>query len=214
LGRGELVKKYIIFGTMVLSASCTITSIAPNLFINIQALHRNKDELKKVHHARILKVFNNTIKKGFKHLTIGDISTIHQLLYQNIRPAYAGMWRKNRVRVNGMIPPSAENLPRLMYEFIRWIQTTKEHRLYVSAKAHLKLVDIHPFKDGNGRTARSVLAIMLLSEGYPIPTFTLQDRHRYSRAIHKALTTGDTKEYYKFIYQGIMRSFKNIKGKF
>ncbi len=168
----------------------------------------------RINQLRMITTLNRIIKKGHAKITLSDIATIHQLIYSPINSAYAGIWRKSRVRVNGMIPPLSSTIPKHMNDFIKWLKTTKAHPLHVSAKAHLKLVDIHPFKDGNGRTARTLLAMMLLSNGYPIPTFSLQDRKQYGYVIHKALVTGDLTEYNKFIFRGILRSFKNIKGKF
>jgi len=56
----------------------------------------------------------------------------------------------------------------LMEEFIQWLSTSKDlHPVELAAEAHYRLVTIHPFIDGNGRTARLLMNLILISHGYP-----------------------------------------------
>lgn len=64
------------------------------------------------------------------------------------------------------IPPEAAEVPDLLSELERYISETDDHPLVVAALVHYQLVTIHPFEDGNGRTARLVSGYILDREGY------------------------------------------------
>lgn len=64
------------------------------------------------------------------------------------------------------IPPEASDIPVLLEELIRYVQTTKDHPLIAAGIVHYQLVTIHPFEDGNGRTARLISGYLLNYSGY------------------------------------------------
>lgn len=87
-------------------------------------------------------------------------------------------------------PPPAKEVPRLMAELVRWLNTDKEtHPVLLAGIAQFQLVDIHPFRDGNGRTARLLSTLCLYRGGYDFKRlFSLseyydRDRTAYYRAI-------------------------------
>jgi Fic family protein len=107
-----------------------------------------------------------------KVITEEDILELHKLFYYRIDKAYAGAYRRVPVIITGAdvkFPPPSKIKP-LMHEFIREIPLLKKkhHPVEYSALLHLRLVDIHPFIDGNGRTARLLMNLALLQAGYVI----------------------------------------------
>ena len=54
-----------------------------------------------------------------------------------------------------------------MDEFMTWLTKEQDNELMIAADAHFRLVSIHPFVDGNGRTARLLMNLLLLQAGYP-----------------------------------------------
>ena len=64
------------------------------------------------------------------------------------------------------IPPEYSDIPGLMDELINYVNTTDDHPLIVAAVVHYQLVTIHPFVDGNGRTARLLSGYILDCNGY------------------------------------------------
>lgn len=64
------------------------------------------------------------------------------------------------------IPPEYCDIPELLDELIEYVNTTDDHPLVVAAIVHYQLVTIHPFEDGNGRTARLMSGYILDSSGY------------------------------------------------
>lgn len=64
------------------------------------------------------------------------------------------------------IPPEYTEIPSLLEELVRYVNTTDDHPLIVAAVVHYQLVTIHPFEDGNGRTARLMSGYVLDLNGY------------------------------------------------
>jgi len=100
------------------------------------------------------------------------ILTLHKLFYQGIDAENAGVYRSVNVIITGSEyrPPNPKEVPSLMAEFIvelneKWDEM---HPVRLAAFAHRKLVDIHPFVDGNGRTARLLMNLILVNRGYQI----------------------------------------------
>ena len=70
--------------------------------------------------------------------------------------------------------------------------------MHYAALAHYKLVYIHPFVDGNGRTARLFMNWILMQEGFPPVIIRKQDRHRYYETLQKT-NEGDVRPFLRFI---------------
>ncbi|MBQ5321173.1 MAG: Fic family protein [Oscillospiraceae bacterium] len=64
------------------------------------------------------------------------------------------------------IPPEYGDVPKLLDELIEYVNTTDDHPLIIAAVVHYQLVTIHPFEDGNGRTARLISGYILDFYGY------------------------------------------------
>ncbi len=64
------------------------------------------------------------------------------------------------------IPPEYSDIPALLDELVEYVNTTDDHPLIIAAVVHYQLVTIHPFEDGNGRTARLMSGYILDLYGY------------------------------------------------
>ncbi|MBC7427993.1 MAG: Fic family protein [Bacteriovorax sp.] len=106
------------------------------------------------------------------NITLQDILNIHKLFYQNIDPDNAGTYRTKKVFISGMdiTLPGPEELNLLMSNFEKELKdlSSKLHPIELAATLHNKFVTIHPFLDGNGRTARLLMNLILLKNGYSI----------------------------------------------
>lgn len=70
------------------------------------------------------------------------------------------------------LPPSAEEVPQLMEQLTDWLSTDTGPAPVRAALAHVSLAAIHPFRDGNGRTARILASLVMYRAGYQAPQFT------------------------------------------
>lgn len=118
----------------------------------------------------------------------GEIKQIHNLIIRAIAPEEAGRYRQLDVQAAGTeyLYPPHYLLSGLMPEFIQWLNDAKIkslHPLELAAEAHLRFVSIHPFRDGNGRTGRLLMNLLLLRAGYPIVIISNLVRAAYIDAI-------------------------------
>jgi Fic family protein len=113
----------------------------------------------------------------------GQLNALHWMLqgHRHSRSKPAGQWRKGPVYVTDSRDPSiavytAPNdgeIPALMKELIDWLNAPDEtHSLVRAAMAHLHLVSIHPWADGNGRMSRSLQTLLIAREGVLAPEFS------------------------------------------
>jgi len=122
---------------------------------------------------------------------------IHGIILHSIDPSNAGFYRKDRVRIQGSshVCPNPIKVPNLMLDFFKFYQENKDtmHPVELASNVHEKLVSIHPFIDGNGRTARLVMNLILLQNGYPITIINSDraKREEYYTALETAQLSGD-----------------------
>ena len=118
------------------------------------------------------------------------ILNLHKLFYQGIDPDKAGTCRDIQVFISGTeyVPPPADDVPELMRAMAAELNAKwdKVHPVLLAALAHRKLVDIHPFTDGNGRTARLLMNLVLVNRGYQIITIPPVLRLEYINALKAA----------------------------
>lgn len=112
-------------------------------------------------------------------ITLNDILEIHKRVLGHVDPVEGGMFRRTQVYVGNHIPPKPEKLNVLMDELMDWLNseyTAHLHPVKQAAIAHYKLVHIHPFTDGNGRTSRLLMNTILMKYGYPPVVIQKQQR--------------------------------------
>lgn len=123
-------------------------------------------------------------------IRIDDILTLHRLFYQKIDIQSAGQYRNIPVRISGseIILPPASNIPAEMEKFDRWMRTNEHtmHPVAYAAELHRRFVEIHPFKDGNGRTARLLMNVAFIQNGYLPCVISPQLRLEYLQALEAA----------------------------
>ena len=96
------------------------------------------------------------------------------------------------------IPPEYTDIPQLLDELEAYVRTTEDHPLIVAAVVHYQLVTIHPFEDGNGRTARLLSGYLLDIKGYGFAGMgSLEEYFAYdTEAYYNALQMGLPALYY------------------
>uniref|UniRef100_A0A8D9EEC9 Protein adenylyltransferase Fic n=3 Tax=Cacopsylla melanoneura TaxID=428564 RepID=A0A8D9EEC9_9HEMI len=150
-----------------------------------------------------LKYINNTLINRVGDITVHDILEIHKRVLGFADPLASGMFRRTQVFVGGHIPPTPSHIIPLMDEFIAWLNSDSALRMHpvrFAAIAHYKLVHIHPFIDGNGRTSRLLMNLILMQAGYPPVIIPKHERHTYYQVLEEA-NRGDIRPFVRFIAQ-------------
>jgi len=123
-------------------------------------------------------------------LTEAIVCKLHELFYARLDSAAAGQYRDHQVFITGTdyLPPTPEDTPAQMAEFITEFQAKaqKLHPVLLAAWAHRRFVDIHPFTDGNGRTARLLMNLILVNRGYFVVSIPPIYRQEYISALRLA----------------------------
>jgi Fic family protein len=167
-----------------------------------------KEHFEALNHKEGIQFLYDFVKKK-KELDEKVILEIHKIILKNIRAIDAGHYRNANVMITGAVhlPPSAIKIPGLMAEFLAWYYEHKS-KLSIAELAgwvHYKMVYIHPFIDGNGRTARLLMNLLLIKNGYPPAVILNIDRKKYYRVLKEA-DREQYNNYFNFIGRSIERS--------
>jgi len=142
-----------------------------------------KDHLEAVGHRDAL-AYIRALAARSEPIRETDIREIHRLILSRIDPDEAGAYSRHQRMIAGsaVVLPSPAEIPALMGDFVRWLQAAPPDP-DSAFTAHARLVAIHPFSDGNGRTARLLMNLLLLRAGYPPVVIGPEHRVRYIDAL-------------------------------
>ena len=148
-----------------------------------------REHFEVIHHREAI-AYVQDLAAGEEPITSLHVRQIHKLVMTGIDDENAGQYRSLPVRITGSAhePPGAWEVPAQMDNWGNWLQGTAAilHPVERAALAHHRLVAIHPFMDGNGRTARLAMNLMLMREGYPPTIIQRAHRRQYYRALARA----------------------------
>lgn len=166
------------------------------------------EHLEAINHAKAYQYIQELNLKSIKKINQRTILDIHSIILRNINTIDAGTYRNIPVRIAGstVTLPNPLKVPELMEEFIKWLQQTKDNIIKIAVDAHFKLVTIHPFVDGNGRTARLLMNLILIIAGYPPVIINKEDRKEYIDSIEEEQLSNDPTNYYSFMFKAVDKS--------
>jgi len=161
-----------------------------------------KDHYEAIGHGEAYDLLYRIARK--KEITEKHIKDLHRVFFFRIDPKNAGKYRKQRVLITGseFLPPPPDKIPGLMGSLAQEIPRVRKkfHPVHFAAFLHRELVTIHPFLDGNGRTARLLMNLSLLQDGYPIAVIPPVLRAQYLDALRKSQSTPrDDRPFFDFI---------------
>lgn len=146
------------------------------------------DHLEAIDHFGALQ-YVRRLARDPRPLTELDVRNLHRLVVLRSNPDIAGRYADQGRFVltdAGRVGfPSPAEVPALMGAFASWLAAAATGPATAFA-AHRRLVAIHPFNDGNGRTARLLMNLLLLRAGYPPIAIRLEDRVAYLSALQSA----------------------------
>lgn len=167
------------------------------------------EHLEATNHAGALDWVKTKVEGDPSGISESDILHMHEMILEGINSMNAGRYRSVPVRISGsaVLMPNPRKVPDLMKEFSDWLSHPgKLHPAEFAAEAHYRLVSIHPFVDGNGRTGRLLMNLILLMNGYPPAVVRKRDRLAYISSLEKAQLGGSLSDYKKIIFKAVERS--------
>lgn len=161
------------------------------------------------------------IAKTQKPIDILEVKGIHEQIV--IGKSYAGSFRRERVQIRGAsyTPPKTwEQIISMMEAWEKWSSEKSEINPLIRATIlHAWLVHIHPFLDGNGRTARAVTTLELVRSGLPPLIIKKKERDRYIDALANSDEAGNIAPFFELMLEkasgaltGLELSAREIEG--
>lgn len=168
-----------------------------------------REHLEAINHKHAID-FVEALAAEREPITEHNIRQIHALVLRTIDDDSAGRYRQTQFYITGTnyVPPAPAFIPALMSQLVEWLaspQAAGLHPVERAALAHFRLVHIHPFVDGNGRTARLLMNLLLMRDGYPPAVIRRQQRPSYYAALDKA-HAGNTRPFITLIARVAERS--------
>ncbi len=140
------------------------------------------------------------------------VNSIHNIVLGGIRPRDAGVYRKQDVVITGAkhTPPQTYMVKKLMEDIFSWYNENKDsiHPVLLASDMHEKIVTVHPWIDGNGRTCRLIMNLILMQHGFPIARIAGDNDSRleYYNALEAAQTGNDNANFRQLIASYVRKS--------
>jgi Fic family protein len=198
--------------------------------------NRERDEREVKNYYQALYFLDTLIKRKAGLLAEKDIQTLHGLVMDGKKRPTAYRDGQNVIKDSGSgaivyMPPEAKDVPDFMHELMGWINdaiSKKELPVpMIAAIAHYQFATIHPYYDGNGRTARLLTNLVLHKSDYGLKgIYSLEEYYaRNLQAYYQALSVGESHNYYfgrveadittwvMYFCEGMANAFANIRLK-
>lgn len=161
-----------------------------------------REHLEVINHRDAIRYVEEIIE-GQEPLSEWQMKNLHHLVLKGIDDAYAGVYREEQVFISGAehVPPAAYLIQEKVDQMMEWYKNegSNLHSTERGAMLHAIFVGIHPFIDGNGRTARLLLNLELMKDGYPPVIIKVEDRLAYYEALDKAHTSEDYRDFVSLV---------------
>lgn len=150
-----------------------------------------KDYLEAADHYDAIQ-WMRAVAAGASPIDEGTVRQLHARIVARSRPEIGGVYSPYPRRVAGSMAvfPNPARVPGLMQEFGSFLAQSMAVP-EVAFEAHFRLAAIHPFSDGNGRTARLLMNLLLIRGGYPPVAVRPEDRNPYLESLEQGSVTGE-----------------------
>ena len=172
-----------------------------------------KDHLEAVGHRDAFLYVQDLVKDKVS-FSESIIKQIHTLVLMD-RPEDRGVYRRIPVRIMGAyhVPSDPVLVPEQMENLVAEFSANKKmHPIERATMFHLKFEGIHPFVDGNGRTGRLILNLMLMQAGYPPINVKYSDRKRYYEMFDCYYRDNDQNPAISLVVENIKERFANLSS--
>ncbi len=175
------------------------------------------EHLEAIGHKEAIDYIENLAQKDTE-INEWEIKQIHNLILRKINPDEAGCYRTLDVMAAGTnyrYPPNYL-LSQLMGDFAIWLNSESAlnlHPVEYATIAHYRFVSIHPFRDGNGRTARLLMNLLLIRAGYPIVVINNQIRNDYINTLaYGQQNQDDLSQLFALVFDAAIASLVEVLG--
>ncbi|KAF0221719.1 MAG: filamentation induced by cAMP protein [Geobacteraceae bacterium] len=167
-----------------------------------------REHLEAINHYEAVLFLRELVQQATP-LTESLVKQLHAIVLHSIDREKAGLYRSVPVSISGSrhIPPQPWQVPSLMEDCFRFYEEQRQvlHPVILAAEMHERIVTIHPFVDGNGRTVRLVMNLILLQHGYPIANIPGETESRLAY-YHALEIGGDKEEFHRLIAGYVLAS--------
>ncbi len=159
-----------------------------------------REHLEAINHVEAIGYIKQLMERNFP-LNERELLSVHNLILRGIIPEDAGRYRRVQVMIKGSshMPPQPFIVAKEMEDYFIWYEENKSkmHPVVLAAEMHERLVTIHPFIDGNGRTSRLIMNLILLQNGYVIANIKgdYETRMNYYKTLETAQTSNNKEDF-------------------
>jgi Fic family protein len=165
------------------------------------------DIIDAIGHQQAYQELLKIVTKPRDNFTIKDILNMHKYVMLN-RPDIGGKFRENFVRIKRRKVLTAHPLeiPTLMDQLIKWVQSTNDHPLDMIVNLHARFIRIHPFEDGNGRMVRLLCCLISMQSGYGVLSFDVKRKNEYFESIKDWEDNDNLNSFGEFVFKEVERT--------
>ena len=160
-----------------------------------------RDHLEALDHYDAV-LWMRSVASGDRPIDEEVVTELHRRIVLRSHPEIAGMYSRHPRRIAGSaaVFPNPVKIPDLMRVLGTWLEAAAPMP-DAAFDGHFRLTAIHPFSDGNGRTARLLMNLMLIRGGYPPMAIRPEDRAAYLAALEDASLSGNVDAFTILMYE-------------
>lgn len=172
-----------------------------------------REHLEAINHAQAVDWLYDMVQHN-EIVNKRNLLDLHRIILKSIDNDNAGRYRRVPVRISGSehLPPEPYLIDKMMEDYFIHYQYQKKtlHPVLLAAEMHERLVSIHPFIDGNGRTSRLIMNFILLNNGYTIAILKgdFESRMAYYRSLEQVQVNSNPEPFYHLIADKVMESLE------
>lgn len=172
-----------------------------------------REHLEAINHSEAVD-FVADLMVGKEDISKRNLLEIHRLVLKSIDNENSGKYRSVPVRITGSehVPPQPYLIDKMMEDFFIHYEKQKRilHPILLAAEMHERLVTIHPFVDGNGRTSRLLMNFILLKNGFTLTILKGDNtsKSKYFKSLEDVRVNNDPNHFYELIVDRVIASLE------
>ena len=175
------------------------------------AKHSLTEHIRVLNSAKAFETIAELAEKVNHQIDDMDVKNIHRIVVRNLDDNNGGMYRGFVInfQTGTHEMPDSVRVQRMMNDFGMWLFSARTlHPAAIAAEAHLKLMSIQPFGQGNACVARFLMNLLLMRHGYPPAVFSRREKAEYWDVLEKAIFKNDREGYDKLICRAVNRAME------